>query len=108
MEVKEFEGKNLEELIENSLEELKLTKENTIITHEEIKGGLLKKGSYKIKIYSYNAIQEYVKEFLKKITELMGIEVSFESKIRDEQILIKMYSDNNSIWTKIRDLFFIK
>ena len=27
----------------------------------------------------------------------MGIEVTFESKIRNDQIYIKMYSDNNSI-----------
>lgn len=97
MEVKEFEGKNLEELIEKSLEELNLTKEEVIIKSEEQKGGLLKKASYKIKIYSYKDIQEYVKDFLKNIIELMGLEVSFESKIRDEQIYIKMYSNNNSI-----------
>lgn len=97
MEVKEFEGKNLEELIEKSLEELNLTKEEVIIKSEEQKGGLLKKASYKIKIYSYKDIQEYVKDFLKNIIELMGLKVSFESKIRDEQIYIKMYSNNNSI-----------
>lgn len=97
MEVKEFEGKNLEELIEKSLEELNLTKEEVIIKSEEQKGGLLKKTSYKIKIYSYKDIQEYVKDFLKNIIELMGLEVSFESKIRNEQIYIKMYSNNNSI-----------
>jgi spoIIIJ-associated protein len=27
----------------------------------------------------------------------MGLDVSFESKVRDEQITIKMYSDNNNI-----------
>ena len=43
MEVKEFEGKNLEELIESSLESLNLTKEEVIISSEEIKGSLLNK-----------------------------------------------------------------
>ena len=51
MEVKEFEGKNLEELIDSTLTELELTPEDVIITTEEIKGSLLKKTSYKIKVY---------------------------------------------------------
>ena len=97
MEVKEFEGKNLEELIDNSLTELNLCKEDVIITSEEIKGNLLKKKSYKIKIYTLTDIQNYVKSYLENLTNLMGIQVTFESKIRDEQICIKMYSDSNSI-----------
>ena len=97
MEVKEFEGKNLEDLIENSLQELNKEKTEVIITKEDIKGSLLKKSSYKIKVYTLDAIQNYVKEYLKNLTDLMSIEVTFESKIRDEQIIIKMYSDNNSI-----------
>lgn len=97
MEVKEFEGKNLEELIENSLEELNISKEDAIIKYEEIKGSLLKKKSYKIRIYTLIDIQNYVKLFLTDITKLMGLEVTFESKIREGQICIKMYSDSNSI-----------
>jgi len=97
MVVKEFEGKNLEELIDKSLTDLELSKEDVIITSEEIKGSLLKKSSYKIKIYELKDIQDYVKEYLKKLTDLMGLEVTFESRIRNEQICVKMYSDNNSI-----------
>ena len=97
MEVKEFEGKNLEELIVNSLQELGIEETDAIIKSEELKGSLLKKKSYKVKIYTLNDIQNYVKEFLANITHLMGLEVTFESKIRDQQICIKMYSDANSI-----------
>ncbi len=97
MEVKEFEGKDLEETIEKAIEELNVTKEEVIIKSEENKGSLLKKKSYKIKIYLYKDIQNYVKEFLSNITKLMGLEVTFETKLRGEQIYIKMYSDNNSI-----------
>ena len=97
MEVKEFEGKNLDELIESSLEELNISKEEAIIKTEEVKGNLLKKKSYKIKVYTLNAIQNYVKSYLSNLTNLMGLEVTFESKIRDGQICVKMYSDSNSI-----------
>ena len=97
MEVKVFEGKNLEELKQDSLKELGIEEKDAIIVTEEIKGGLLKKASFKIKVYTLIDIQNYVKEYLKNLTTLMGLDVTFESKIRDEQICIKMYSDNNSI-----------
>ena len=97
MEVKVFEGKNLEELITESLASLELKEEEVIINKEEIKSGLLKKTNYKISIYTLIDIQNYVKEYLAKITKLMGLDVTFESKIREQQIIIKMYSDNNSI-----------
>lgn len=97
MEVKVFEGKNLEELITESLASLELKEEEVVINKEEIKSGLLKKTNYKISIYTLTDIQNYVKEYLAKITKLMGLDVTFESKIREQQIIIKMYSDNNSI-----------
>ena len=97
MVVKEFEGKNLSELIDTSLQSLNLTQDDVIITKEEIKGNLLKKSSYKIKVYILTDIQNYVKDYLLELTKLMGLEVTFESKIRDTQICVKMYSDNNSI-----------
>ena len=97
MEVKVFEGKNLEELKTESLASLELKEEEVIINKEEIKSGLLKKTNYKISIYTLTDIQNYVREYLAKITKLMGLDVTFESKIREQQIIIKMYSDNNSI-----------
>lgn len=97
MEVKVFEGKNLEELITESLASLELKEEEVIINKEEIKSGLLKKTNYKISIYTLTDIQNYIRKYLAKITKLMGLDVTFESKIREQQIIIKMYSDNNSI-----------
>ena len=97
MEVKTFEGKNLEELLVSSLEELNLTSDDVLYTHEETKGGLLKKGGVKLNIYTLTDIQNYVKEYLSELTKLMGLDVTFETKRRDSQICVKMYSDNNSI-----------
>ena len=39
----------------------------------------------------------FLKDFLTHIINDMGIKVTFESKIRDKQITIKMFSDNNPI-----------
>ena len=98
MEVKEFEGKELKSVIQTALDELNITEKEAIITNEEInKGSLIKKKNIKIKVYLYKDIQNYVKEYLTKLTELMGLSVTFETKLREDQIYIKMYSDNNSI-----------
>ena len=45
----------------------------------------------------YLAEMALIKEFLEQTTKDMGLDVQFESSIRDKQISIKMYSDNNSI-----------
>ena len=98
MVVKEFEGKELDSVVKSALEELNITEKEVIITNEEVsKGALIKKKNVKIKVYLYKDIQNYVKEYLSKLTELMGLSVTFETKLREEQIYIKMYSDNNSI-----------
>lgn len=40
---------------------------------------------------------EFIKEYLNILLTEMGLEVKFESNIRDKQINIKMYSNNNPI-----------
>ena len=98
MEVKVFEGKELDSVIETALEELNIKREEAIITNEEVsKGSLIKKKTVKINVYLYKDIQNYVKDYIKKLTELMGLSVNFETKLREDQIYIKMYSDNNPL-----------
>lgn len=92
-----FEGKTLEEALEKAQNELKITKEEFIYSKEEIKGGLFKSGSISITIHKYDDVIVYAKEFLKEILEKMGMEVNFESKIREGQITIKMFSSNNAL-----------
>ena len=47
MEVREFEGKELDNVIKSALEELNITEKEAIITNEEIsKGSLIKKKSF--------------------------------------------------------------
>lgn len=97
MEEKVYEGKELETILENVKEDLKINDNDFIYHKEEKKGTLLKKGSIKISVYLLKDIMEYAKEILSTLTHDMGIETTFECKIRDNQILIKMYSDNNSL-----------
>jgi len=97
MEVKVYEGKELEAILESIKSELNVTDNDFLYKKEEKKGSLLKKGSIKVNVYLLKDIADYAKEVLANITKGMGIETTFEVKIRENQILIKMYSDNNPL-----------
>lgn len=97
MEVKVYEGKELETILKEVKEDLQITDNDFVYKKEEIKGSLLKKGSTKVYVYRLTDIQEYAKDVLSELTKGMGIETTFESKIRENQITIKMYSNNNSL-----------
>lgn len=92
----EYEGKTKEEAIEKAKESLNLSEENLIINVLEEKNTLLKK-SVKIEVIDYNDIISLAKENLEEITKLMGVNVNFEVRRRDDCITIKMFSDHNAV-----------
>lgn len=92
-----FEGKQKEEVLEQALKELKLNENDILYKEEIVKGRLFKADTIKLTIVKLEEIAEYVKDYLKTLLENMGLEVSFESRIREKQIYIKMYSNNNPV-----------
>ena len=80
-----------------ALEDLEVTEDEVVYYVTKTKGGLLKKEVVTLHVATLKMITEFIKEYLTNLTKDMGLEVSFESKIREKQITIKMYSDNNSI-----------
>ena len=92
-----FSGKTLEEVKSEALKSLGVEESEVYFYVTKTKGGLLKKETVNLHVITRDDLVDYVKEFLKGITKDMGLDVSFESKVRDEQITIKMYSDNNNI-----------
>jgi len=92
-----FTAKTLEEALEEAKEKLSLKEDDYVYSYEETKGKLFKAGSFSVKIYKIEDISAYLKDYLKKLTSDMGIDVNFESKIREKTIEIKMLSDNNPI-----------
>lgn len=93
-----FTGKNLEELKKESLEKLGLKENECLISVSSTKSGLFKtKEEFEIKIYKLEEIAEEIKNYLNEILTNMKINANFETKIREEQINIKMFSDNNKI-----------
>ena len=92
-----FSGKTLEDVKEEALKSLGVSESEVYFYVTKTKGGLLKKEVITLHVITRDDLVDYVKNFLKEITKDMGLDVSFESKVRDEQITIKMYSDNNNI-----------
>lgn len=97
MNYKEYSGKDETELLNQASEEMNTPIENLIVKKTITKGGLLKKDTITLSVATLDDVVAFVKEYLASITKDMGLDVSFESKIRDNQITIKMYSDRNSI-----------
>jgi spoIIIJ-associated protein len=97
LKIREYEGKEKDTLLENALEELGVKEEDVLYYVTSQKVGLLKKEVFTLHLTTNEDIVAYVKEYLADLTKDMGLEVSFETKIRDNQLIIKMYSDNNNI-----------
>lgn len=97
MDLRTFDGKDEKDILAKALEELEVTEDEVVYYVTKTKGGLLKKEVVTLHVATLKMITEFIKEYLSKLTKDMGLEVSFESKIREKQITIKMYSDNNSI-----------
>lgn len=97
MELFVYEGKDEKGVLAKALEDLNLTENDIIYKKETIKGGLFKGTTFKYSIMKLTDVTEYLKGLLTNILESMGLKVSFEAHLREKQINIKMFSDNNPI-----------
>lgn len=91
-----YEGKTYEEAKEKALNDLKVYEDDLFIISIEEKSSLLKK-NVKLEVTTINDIQNYIKETISEILKLMNIEANFEIRKRDNNIAIKLFSNNNSI-----------
>ncbi len=91
------EAKTKEEALTKALNDLNLKEEEILYTEENIKGKLFKAGTIKVYAYPKTEILESIKKFISELVNNMGLEVSFETSIREDQFNIKMFSNNNSI-----------
>lgn len=91
------DGKDIELLIEEILQDNNLSREEIVYKSYEKKGKLFQGNIKEVTVYKKNDINNYIKDFLKEIIENMGIEISFEITTKDDRTTIKMYTNNNSI-----------
>ncbi len=93
-----YEGKNQEEVINSALKDLNAST-NEVYTNvkEEITGSIFKSKKYKVEVILKEDLIEYIKNYLKEITDLMGLKVQFEVQKRENFIKVNMICDNNAI-----------
>ena len=91
------EGKVVEEILDEILNESNLTKDEIIYTVNDKKGKLFQGNLKEVTVYKKETINNEIKNYLKDLVENMGLEVSFEMNTKDERTTIKMYSNNNPI-----------
>ena len=97
MEKYTYIGKNLDELKTNAYQELNLEENECLIKVTEDKGSLFKGQSYTLDVYKITDVAAEIKNYLSELLTKMGLETTFETKIRGEQITIKMFSNQNNI-----------
>lgn len=97
MEVNKFSGKTYDEALKKALKTLNANENEVIIFSEEKKAGLFKGTVYELTVTPLTEIVEYIKNYLDSILSAMELKVTYETKIRDKKIEIKMYSDDNPI-----------
>ena len=93
-----FSGKTEEEAVESALSELGIVKEDILYNVQgELKGGLFKAKKVEIEVIKKSSIVDFIKDYLKDITEKMGVSVNIETRERDGLLNITLYSENNNI-----------
>lgn len=97
MEKYTYTGKNLDELKANAYQELNLEENECLIKVTEDKASLFKGQSYTLDVYKITDVAAEIKNYLSELLTKMGLETTFETKIRGEQITIKMFSNQNNI-----------
>lgn len=91
------EGKEVDVILDEILNESNLTKDEIIYTVNDKKGKLFQGNLKEVTVYKKETINNEIKNYLKEIIENMGLEVKFELNTKDDRTTIKMYSNNNPI-----------
>ena len=92
-----LEAKSKQEAILKAMKALNANEEEIIYNITEEKGSLFKSTSYSIKATTRVHVVELLKKFLFQVITNLGIDVNFESNIRDKTININMYTDKSGL-----------
>ena len=91
------EGKTLESALSSLMEENNISKEEFLYTSTIKKGKLFQCNIYEVTAYLKTDINNEIKEFLRKMVENMGLDVTMELSNKDDRVTIRMYSNKDSI-----------
>lgn len=92
-----YEGKNKEEILAKILKELECREEDLYLKSEFIEGKLFKSSKYIVSVLKKKDIENYIKQFIKQISNLMNIKIESEILEAYDIFSVTLVSDNNSI-----------
>ena len=91
------EGKTIEEAIKKLMEENNLSKEEFLYTSTVKKGKLFQGTVYEVTAFLKSDINNELKEFIRKLVENMGLEVTIEVTNKDDRLTIRLFSNKDKI-----------
>lgn len=97
MEKHIYEGKTEEEVILSALNDLNVKEDELLYTMNEETVGLLKKKKYVMEVVLKTDVLEFAKKYIKDIIEGMNLEVNLETRRNENNIQIKLHTNNNPI-----------
>lgn len=98
MEIITREGKDLEILLNEICNEYNVSKDDFYYRYTEKKNGLFGKNSIiELKVILKSDLVIFVKEYLEELISNMGLTANFETKLRENVIYIKIFSNNNPV-----------
>ena len=97
MEKHIYEGKTEEEVILTALNDLSVKEDELLYTMKEETVGLLKKKKYVMEVVLKTDVLEFVKKYIKDIIEQMNLEINLETRRNENNIQIKLHTNNNPI-----------
>lgn len=91
-----YEAQNKEDAICKAVNDLNTSRDNLFIqVVEEVKGIVKKK--VVIKVTQIDGVVNYIKNTLNDIADLMNIGINLEVRKKEDNIVIKIFSDNNNV-----------
>ena len=88
-----YEGKNVDLLKEQCLNELK----DAYMVTKELESGLFKGKKYQLEAITKEEIISSIKSFINELSKNMNLEINSEIRIEENNINILLVSDNNNI-----------
>ncbi|HPE14813.1 MAG TPA: R3H domain-containing nucleic acid-binding protein [Bacilli bacterium] len=91
-----YNGKNKEEVLEKIKEELGKEEQDLVLVQVEQKKTLIRKKEEYI-VYLKQDINDFIKTKISEIIENMGLTPQLETKVREDNTIFTVRSDNNAI-----------
>ena len=106
MAVHKFSGKEYETVLNDGLNELGMSLNEVLVTSTEVKAGLFKGTNVEVTITPLTDVLEYAKEFLSDTIQNMGLEVRFETQLRDNMNSYERLIVHNAV-AEFKDVYTV-